>query len=431
LVSEKVIIIKNGMLATTIKQIVFTFTDLFKSGKYFLLNSLIEKLIYFVFFALLARMIVPEFYGQIITVNAFSNILSSFFEFGLGFYIQREAAVSRDKIDKIVATSIIIKIIGFFIIIPIVIVYFQNSSVSLLLILALSLINYLVSSFSIFTGMLFGLQKFNRVFFSLLKARVIFLLLIALTFVLSPRFEYLISALFISTIFYGYYIVKESFQFIKPGLIKNIGLADIYSLIKLAAPFGLGVMFVWIYDRVDVLFLEKFVGLKAVADYSVAYSVYKLPMILSGIILMPWYSKMSKEFSLKKKIEISEIESVGGMLIFIATVFILCFVLGGGEIIGLIFGGRYETSAWILTLLSIALPGLFLNNLTGVALNAIKKEKYQAYGTLTGVIFNIILGIYTIYYWGIFGAILTTILTEYLVFLSQFIFLFKHRTSFV
>ncbi|MCK9210467.1 MAG: oligosaccharide flippase family protein [Ignavibacteriaceae bacterium] len=419
------------MILSTIKQIFSTFKDLFKSGKYFLLNSLVEKLVYFVFFALLARMMVPEFYGQIIAVNAFSNILSSFFEFGLGFYIQREAAISHDKTDKIVATSIIIKIIGFFIIIPIVIIYFHNSSISILLILALSLINYLVSSFSIFTGMLFGMQKFNRVFLSLLKARIIFLLLIALTFVLSPRFEYLISALFISTIFYGYYIVKEAFQFIKPELIKNIGLADIYSLIKLAAPFGLGVMFVWIYDRVDVLFLEKFVGLKAVADYSVAYSVYKLPMILSGIILMPWYSKMSKEFSLKKRIEITEIINVGGILIFIATVFILCFVLGGGEIIGLIFGGRYETSAWILALLSVTLPGLFMNNLTGVTLNAIKKEKYQAYGTLIGLILNIILGIYTIYYWGIFGALLTTIMTEYMVFFSQFIFLFKHRKSFV
>ncbi len=421
------IIIKNGMLATTIKQIVFTFTDLFKSGKYFLLNSLIEKLIYFVFFALLARMIVPEFYGQIITVNAFSNILSSFFEFGLGFYIQREAAVSRDKTDRIVATSIIIKIIGFFIIIPIVIVYFHNSSISLLLILALSLINYLVSSFSIFTGMLFGLQKFNRVFMSLLKARVIFLLLIVLAFHLSPRLEYLISALFISTIFYGYYLVKESFLFVKPGSIKNIGFIDIVSLIKLAAPFGLGVIFVWIYDRVDVLFLEKFVGLKAVADYSVAYSVYKLPMILSGILLMPWYSKMSKEFSSKKKIEISEIVNVGSILIFIAIVFTLCFVFGGGKIIGLIFGGRYETSAWILALLSIALPGLFLNNLTGVTLNAINKEKYQAYGTLGGMIVNILLGIIIIYRFGIIGAILSTIATEYVVFLIQLNYLIKMK----
>lgn len=419
------------MLTTIIKQIVFTFTDLFKSGKYFLLNSLIEKLIYFVFFALLARMIVPEFYGQIITVNAFSNILSSFFEFGLGFYIQREAAISRDKIDKIVATSIIIKIIGFFIIIPIVIIYFHNSSISLLLILALALINYLVSSFSIFTGMLFGLQKFNRVFFSLLKARVIFLLLVGLAFVLSPRFEYLISALFISTVFYGYYLVKESYQFIKPGTIKNIGFIDIISLIKLAAPFGLGVIFVWIYDRVDVLFLEKFVGLKAVADYSVAYSVYKLPMILSGILLMPWYSKMSKEFSSKKKIEISEIVNVGSILIFIAIVFIICFVFWGGKILGLIYGSRYESSAWILAFLSIALPGLFLNNLTGVTLNAIKQEKYQAFGTLTGLVFNVILGIYAIYYWGIFGAALTTIVTENMVLLSQFIFLFKHQKSFV
>lgn len=415
------------MIKNSIKHTIFTFNELFKSGKYFLLNSLIEKLVYFVFFALLARMMVPEFYGQIIAVNAFSNILSSFFEFGLGFYIQREAAISRDKIDRIIATSIIIKIIGFFIIIPVIIVYFHNSSISLLLILALSLINYLVSSFSIFTGMLFGLQKFNRVFMSLLKARVIFLLLIALTFVLSPRFEYLISALFISTIIYGYYIVKESFQFIKPGLIKDIGLADIFSLIKLAAPFGLGVMFVWIYDRVDVLFLEKFVGLKAVADYSVAYSVYKLPMILSGILLMPWYSKMSKEFSLKKKIEISEIISVGGILIFIATVFILCFVLGGGKIIGLIFGDRYETSAWILALLSIALPGLFLNNLTGVALNAIKKEKYQAYGTLGGMIVNLLLGVIIIYRFGIIGAILSTIATEYVVFLIQLNYLIKMK----
>jgi len=413
------------MILSTIMKIIQTFKDLFKSGKYFLLNSLIEKLVYFIFFALLARMMIPEFYGQIIAVNAFSNILSSFFEFGLGFYIQREAAISRDKTDRIVATSIIIKIIGFFIIIPTVIIYFHNSSISILLILALSLINYLVSSFSIFTGMLFGMQKFNRVFMSLLKARLIFLSLIALTIVLSPRFEYLISALFISTVFYGYYIVKESFQFIKPGLIKNIGLDDIFSLIKVAAPFGLGVMFVWIYDRVDVLFLEKFVGLKAVADYSVAYSVYKLPTILSGILLMPWYSKMSKEFSLKKKIEITEIINVGGILIFIAIVFILCFVLGGGEIIGLIFGGRYETSAWILALLSIALPGLFLNNLTGVTLNSMRKESLATMAAGAGVSLNIVCNLFLVQKYGIKGAIYSTIIAEYIVLILQTYFIIK------
>ena len=413
------------MIIKIIKHTIFTFNELFKSGKYFLLNSLIEKLVYFIFFALLARMMIPEFYGQIIAVNAFSNILSSFFEFGLGFYIQREAAISRDKTDRIVATSIIIKIIGFFIIIPTVIIYFHNSSISILLILALSLINYLVSSFSIFTGMLFGMQKFNRVFMSLLKARLIFLSLIALTIVLSPRFEYLISALFISTVFYGYYIVKESFQFIKPGLIKNIGLDDIFSLIKVAAPFGLGVMFVWIYDRVDVLFLEKFVGLKAVADYSVAYSVYKLPTILSGILLMPWYSKMSKEFSLKKKIEITEIINVGGILIFIAIVFILCFVLGGGEIIGLIFGGRYETSAWILALLSIALPGLFLNNLTGVTLNSMRKESLATMAAGAGVSLNIVCNLFLVQKYGIKGAIYSTIIAEYIVLILQTYFIIK------
>jgi O-antigen/teichoic acid export membrane protein len=96
-------------------------------------------------------------------------------------------------------------------------------------------------------------------------------------------------------------------------------------------------------------------------------------------------------------------------------------------LIEIIYGKRYLHSADILKLLVIAMPFLFLNNLTGVTLNSIRKEKLAFYSAAIATLFNLLLNILLLNLIGIVGAIVSTILTELLIFLIQLNYIMKFK----
>jgi O-antigen/teichoic acid export membrane protein len=69
----------------------------------------------------------------------------------------------------------------------------------------------------------------------------------------------------------------------------NLQLRFDYSVLKKilysSVPIGIGIIFVLVYDRIDILIIERFLSFEAVAVYSIAYSLYKIPTIISGVIL--------------------------------------------------------------------------------------------------------------------------------------------------
>jgi len=95
------------------------------------------------------------------------------------------------------------------------------------------------------------------------------------------------------------------------------------------------------------------------------------------------------------------------------------------------YGEKYVPSAEILRYLVLALPFLFLNNLTGVTLNSINKEKLAFFSTTTASVFNILLNLLLIKMIGITGAVVSTIMTELLVFLMQLFFLVKAKKAII
>lgn len=389
-------------------------------GKYNLFYVLIEKLLYLIIFLYLARTLSPEGYGFIVTVSVFSNIASSIFDFGFGFYTQRESAAQNSSINSIVNKAISARILLLFLYLIITFIYFGPALKNYIFIIGeIALINYIFSLNTIFVGVLYGRNKFKKVLYSLLKARSILIILVAVLFSFLSKLNSIFLPLLISTIIFTYLCLKETgikFKF-------NFEFRQLSRLIKYSIPFGLGVLFVWIYDRSDIIFLQKIAGLKIVAFYSVAYSIYKIPAIFSSLILTVFYSRLSNMFSEKLKLNKDEIVKIAALLIIIALIFIVIMYFLGGFLLGLLYGKKYIQSWAYLKTLSFALPGLFLNNLTGITLNAIKKEKQQAWGTFSGLIINMILCPILIVFIGIWGAVITTIITEYLVFIVQFNFI--------
>ena len=202
-------------------------------------------------------------------------------------------------------------------------------------------------------------------------------------------------------------------------------------ILLFSIPMGLSVFFVGVYDRIDIILIQKIISTEAVSFYAIAYSLYKIPSIVIPIILTPLFTDLSSEFELNKKLHLSKLKGISLLLFVFAVFSIIIIYFFADTIIEFTYGAKYLSSTNLLMLLVFALPLLFLNNLTGVTLNSIKKERFTFYSTLIGAVANIIINLIFLTTIGLKGAAIATIVSEFLVLLLQLNYLLKFQVLLV
>jgi O-antigen/teichoic acid export membrane protein len=415
------------MKSFIIKIFPFTKRILLESQYVFYIN-LLEKAVYFVFFLILARELDKTNYGLIATVFAFTGILNSIFDLGFSFYFQREA-VGEDlgpKLDTAISFRLMIMVVftvGMFFYL-----YF-NLSIDPITIGIIGLLTYLNGFNTILNSVLYGKKRYKKSFIGFLISRIIFAVLIITFYILKVQHYLILLSLLISIIFH----LGILFKFLKEENLDihfHFEFSVLKKILHSSVPIGMGIIFVLIYDRMDVLIIERALSFEAVAIYSIAYSLYKIPTIICNVILTPVYTDLSKSFSVKQKIELNEIIIVFILLIIISVSAILFVGLFGERLILFFYSNKYALSIPYLKYLVFALPGLFLNNLTGVISNSIRKEKIPMISTGFGAVIHVSINIVLISIYGLWGAVIATIISEYLVFIIQLFFLVKHNLKY-
>jgi O-antigen/teichoic acid export membrane protein len=398
---------------------------IFQESQYVFYINIIEKVVFFVFFLILARELDKTHYGLIATVFAFTNILNSFFDLGFGYYFQREAGAEdiKEKLESAISFRLIIMVLF----VGVLFVYlYLNLSIDPVIIGIIGILTYLNGFNFILNSVLYGKKKYKKSFMGFLISRLIFAALIIIFYLMKVQHYLILTSLLISVIFHLGLLFKylhEEKLSIKLRFDGPVLKKILYS----SVPIGMGIIFVLIYDRVDLLIIERFLSFEAVAIYSIAYSLYKIPTIISGVILTPVFTDLSKSFSLNNKVERHEIMMVSLILLGISVFAILFVNIFGEPLLLFIYSNKYSLSIPYLKYLVIALPGLFFNNLTGVISNSIRKEKIPMISAGLGALIHITINVILIRFYGLWGAVAATIISEYFVFILQFILLLKHN----
>ncbi len=398
--------------------------SLIKNSGYILFNNIIERGCYFLFYLILARKLSIEEFGFISTIFAVVNILNSVFDFGFPFYIQRETSFQKE-IEKKVNTILSFKVLTLFFFFPIPFLYFnENFEEGFYVILLITLINILQSITLFFNSIFYGGRFYKESFKVLTYSRIsffIFLLLLS-TFPVASEF-FLVP--FLTSYVIQLLLLLISLQ--KKEINIKLIIPDwvlLKSIMKSSMKIGIGLIFVLIYDRVDILIIEEILGLTYVGFYSVAYSIYRAIQIFSGAYLINLFTDFSYSYANNKQIVFKQIVKSVLFLIMLSVVVIIIMLFFSETIINLLYGSKYEISAYLLFVLCLGLPALFLNNLTGVISNSIYQENIPLYSTGIGAISNIILNFILINSYGIIGAVIATIVTEYIVFIIQLVMLY-------
>jgi O-antigen/teichoic acid export membrane protein len=176
-----------------------------------------------------------------------------------------------------------------------------------------------------------------------------------------------------------------------------------------------------IYNKIDIIMLEKMIGSAEVGYYSGATKFIYPFMFISGAFMtaiFPKLAKHSKEKDKFKSIQNLALFYLGGIGILLST----SLYLGSDLIFELFFADKYDASIPIFKVLVWYLAIVFIYGPISNSLVAKNKVKFLVYMNLFMIVLNVVLNFFLIPVYGAKGAAAATIVCEVLILSSAAIY---------
>jgi len=200
---------------------------------------------------------------------------------------------------------------------------------------------------------------------------------------------------------------QRLFRFEMPRSTEYYGV-----LLKQALPFAALAVLVAVSFRVDSVILGLFESTTAVGEYSAAYRVFELllivPAIFAGVLLPTTSARLN-----------SDKESAYTLTMIAIRYFsYLCFPLAigvallAGPLVTLVYGNDYPGSIVVLEIMSFTVIPTFISSLTANVIHASSRPQHNTYIALFNVIFNVVLNLILVPLIGLRGAAITSLSTQ-------------------
>lgn len=210
-------------------------------------------------------------------------------------------------------------------------------------------------------------------------------------------FSFLVVALISSTHLYIQILSKKKSKF------KNHNFTKKRIFLK-SFPMALSGIGFFLLQSIDVFLIKKYINNEAVAFYSIAVKLVLILIMIVNAVNISLASKIAELYNknnieeLQKNItKASKIMTLISFLTAIPLVFLSDYIL-------LIFGYDYLVAKNSLILMIIAQSCSSIFGVSAVYLNMTKKQHYFQFILLSAVVINLILNVYLIPLYGIFGA---------------------------
>ena len=387
--------------------------------KYFLNTSwlLFEKVARLIlnFFVTIAviRYLGPDQFGLYSYAISFYGLFVAFVSLGLESISIRELVKHPEKRDEILGSVFYTQLLG---------------AVIAILLIALTL---LITAEEIFTSSLILIisvssffQTFNVIdyyFRSTVKAKysvyvlftsilLVSLIKFALIIIKAPLI-YFIIAFALEFVFnaIGYFIVYhlQKLKIVQWKFDKELAI----SLLKDSWPLILSGVVVSIYMKVDQVLIKNMLDVKEVGYYAAAVrlseSWYFIPVAISNAL----FPAIVNAKNISKELYLTRLQKLYDILAWIAIGISIPVSFFSAEIINLLYGSKYLSSAPILTIYIWAGAAVFLGVASSQYLVTENLTKISLMRTSLGMIANVILNIIFIPQYGIVGSAVATLIS--------------------
>lgn len=392
-------------------------SNIAKNTSYFTLALILQKIISFIYFTLIARALGPEDLGKYYFAISFATIFSIFMDLGLTNFLTREIAKEKIKGQEYLGASLAVKI-------PL------SIAAGLLIIILANILGYseLVKTLIYFSTACVILDSFTAAFFSVSRgfhnlslesaASVIFQVIVFIAGLIILKLKlglgWLIGALLLASLFNFIYSSLAVAKIFKLSLRPVFNIRLMKLVLKISFSFGLFAIFQKIYTYFDTILLANLAGEYYTGIYQVAFKIINAIQFLPLAFTASLYPAMSAYWSSNREQLVITFERAMNYLIIISLPISVGIAVLADKIV-LIFKSGYADAVFPLQLNIIALLFMFTAFPIGSLLNACDRQKINTINMGITVLAGIILNIILIPKFQAVGASVTVLLTSILM----------------
>ena len=394
--------------------------QLLKDSAVYIGGSIIVQILGFVGLILLMRYLPVAEYGKYIYIIEFISIFAFFSDGGFTQHIIKESSQNPDKVQSIyskaqpaqllISAAMLVLIMG--------ISYPLNSLKDFYYLSVFGLSVVISACFAPMLAIFIASGKKDLIFYkdvALSALKLIFML--AGIYYKAPLgyFIYLgFINCFVLLMLLLYTRYKKEFDY----LFKlKIDFAGSFSFIKQGLLFTVLMAANVIYNKIDIIMLEKMTGSMEVGYYSGATRFIYPFMFISGAFMTAIFPSLAKHAEDKDKfrsIQYLALYYLGGIGILLSTL----LYFGSDFLFQLFFETKYDESIPVFKVLVWYLAIVFIYGSISNNLVAKNKVKFLVYLNLIMIILNVVLNFFLIPVYGAKGAAMATIICEILILVS-------------
>lgn len=390
-----------------------------KNTSYLTLALVLQKVISFFYFTLLARFLGPADLGKYYFAISFTTIFAIIIDLGLANVLIREVAKNQAKVGRLIGSILsmklplaIIAILG-----AVLIINWTDNDPIVKMLVYISAISMVLDSFtSTFYAAVRGFHNLKYESIAAVIFQFIVLILGYGALLMGGGLVMAMGALVIASSFnflYSFFVAKVKMKvpikFVYDReLIKNI--------IVMGWPFAAYAVFQRLYTYLDSVLLSFLAGDEQVGLYQVAFKIVFALQFLPLAFTASLYPAMSSYWqSNREQLQITFKRAINYLTIISWPIIVGTYFLA--DKIVLVFKEGYDGAIIPLQIAIIAVFFIFINFPIGSLLNACDQQKRNTYNMIAAAIFSIILNIILIPKYQAVGASIAVVLSNALMFI--------------
>jgi len=400
-----------------------------QNTSFFTIASVLQKVVSFVYFAIIARVVGVENTGVYFFAIAFTTIFVVLSDFGLGTVFTREA--SRDKkragnfLNTLLSTKIIFGIFTYG-----------------LVIMAVNLLGYpeLTKTLVYVSGITMFFDNLHNIFYSFFRSRenmvfesvgivgsqIITLVIGTLALLNALPLYWLILAYTIPSFLNLIYVVGVYKVYYKLRVSLEINLAIAKKFLLIAWPFALASAIMRLYNYSDSLMMSKMLSANELGLWGVIYKMSTAFYFLAIALASSVYPVFSNMY-LKDKAKVANLFQKSYRYLFFVAFPLMGGIMALSEpIINLVYGPAYMSSVIPLQIVVVSLVFVFLTYINGALLNAIDKQKLNTAILGIALLISVILNYILLPRYAIVGAAIAVVLSSIWLAKVGYLYCSKH-----
>jgi len=390
-----------------------------KNTSYLTLALILQKIISFTYFTLLARYVGPASLGKYYLAISFTTIFAIFIDLGFTNVLTREVAKDSDKAGRWLGNIIGLKIplaglalAAVFILINAL--GYDSLTKSLVYISAISMV--LDSFTTTFFGVVRGFHNLKYESISSVVFQLIVLVVGYSALLMGGGLIPAMAALALASVYnfsYAFIVVRKRLRLAIRILYEKPLVKEI---LMISWPFAAYAILQRLYTYLDSVLLSIFSGDIQVGLYQVAFKIIFALQFLPSAFTASLYPAMSAYWHGNREQLLVSFERAMNYLIIISLPIIVGAIVLANKIV-LLFKTGYGGAILPLQISIVSLLFIFLNFPIGSLLNACDAQKKNTRNMAIVAVASILINLALIPYWQAIGASITVLITNFLMFI--------------